>query len=60
MQKLFEMKGYLTKYYAKYSKIVDKTIQFALALLTFTFINQNIIRLIRIYSASKIFLMIKI
>lgn len=42
MQKLFEMKGYLTKYYAKYSKIVDKTIQFVLALLTFTFINQNI------------------
>ena len=42
MQKLFEMKGYLTKYYAKYSKIVDKTIQFILALLTFTFINQNI------------------
>lgn len=42
MQKLFEMKGYLTKYYAKYSKIVDKTIQFVLALLTFTYINQNI------------------
>lgn len=42
MQKLFEMKGYLTKYYAKYSKIVDKTIQFVLALLTFIFINQNI------------------
>lgn len=42
MQKLFEMKGYLEKYYGKYSKIVDKTIQFVLALLTFTFINQNI------------------
>mgnify|MGYP003313141700 CR=1 FL=1 len=42
MQKLFEMKGYLTKYYAKYSKIVDKAIQFVLALLTFTFINQNV------------------
>ena len=42
MQKLFEMKGYLTKYYGKYSKIVDKSLQFILALLTFTFINQNI------------------
>ena len=42
MQKLFEIKGYLTKYYAKYSNIVDKIIQFALALLTFTFINRNI------------------
>ena len=42
MQRLFEIKGYLTKYYGKYSKIVDKTIQFVLALLTFTFINQNV------------------
>lgn len=42
MQKLFELKGYITKYYAKYSKIVDKALQFVLALLTFTFINQNI------------------
>lgn len=42
MQKLFEIKGYLVKYYGKYSKIVDKTLQFILALLTFTFINQNI------------------
>ena len=42
MRKLFEIKGYLAKYYGKYSKIVDKTLQFILALLTFTFINQNI------------------
>lgn len=42
MQKLFEIKGYLVKYYGKYSKIVDKTLQFVLALLTFTFISQNI------------------
>lgn len=42
MQKLFELKGYLVKYYGKYSKIVDKSFQFILALLTFTFISQNI------------------
>ncbi len=42
MQKLFEIKGYLAKYYGKYSKFVDKGLQFILALLTFTFINQNI------------------
>lgn len=42
MEKLFEIKGYLVKYYGKYSKYVDKVTQFLLALLTFTFINQNI------------------
>ncbi len=42
MNKLFEIKGYLTKYYGKYSSIVDKTIKFIVALLSFTFINQNI------------------
>lgn len=42
MQKLFVIKGYLAKYYGKYSKIVDKALQFILALLTFTFISQNI------------------
>ena len=42
MQKLFEIKGYLAKYYGRYSKIVDKSIQFILAVLTFTFINQNV------------------
>ena len=42
MGKLFELKGYLMKYYGKYSKYVDKTVQFVLALLTFTFINQKV------------------
>ena len=42
MGKLFEIKGYLMKYYGKYSKYVDKTVQFVLALLTFTFINQKV------------------
>lgn len=42
MNKLFEVKGYLSKYYTKYSKIVDKIIKFIVALLSFTFINQNI------------------
>ena len=30
------------KYYGKYSKYVDKAVQFVLALLTFTFINQKV------------------
>lgn len=42
MRKLYEMKGYLVKYYGKYSKVVDKLLQFVLALLMFTFINQKI------------------
>lgn len=42
MQKLFEVKEYLTKYYGKNSKIVDKVLQFILALLIFVFINRNI------------------
>lgn len=42
MQRLLELKEYLVKYYGKYSKIIDKSLQFILALLTFTFISQNI------------------
>lgn len=42
MNKLFEIKGYLSKYYGKYSNIIDKVIKFVVALLSFTFINQNI------------------
>ena len=42
MNKLFEIKGYLSKYYGKYSNLVDKVIKFVVALLSFTFINQNI------------------
>lgn len=42
MNKLFEVKGYLSKYYAKYSNWVDKAIKFTVALLAFTFVNQNI------------------
>jgi len=42
MNKLFEIKGYLSRYYGKYSNFVDKAIKFVVALLSFTFINQNI------------------
>lgn len=42
MGKLFEIKGYLSKYYTKYSKFIDKAAQFLLAFFTFTFIGQNI------------------
>lgn len=42
MNKLFELKGYLSKFYTKYTRYIDRAVQFLLALLTFTFINQNI------------------
>lgn len=42
MNKLFELKGYLLKFYTKYTRYIDRAVQFLLALLTFTFINQNI------------------
>lgn len=42
MNRLFEIKGYLSKYYGKYSNFVDKAIKFVVALLSFTFINHNI------------------
>lgn len=42
MSKVFEFKGYLMKYYSKYSKYVDKALQFILAIMTFTYISQNI------------------
>ena len=42
MNKLYEAKGYVSKYYAKHSNIVDKVIKFIVALLSLTFINQNI------------------
>lgn len=42
MNKMYEAKGYLTKYYGKYSGYVDKAVKFVVALLSFTFVNQNI------------------
>lgn len=42
MNKLYEFKGHISKYYAKYSNFVDKVIKFLVALLAVTFINQNI------------------
>lgn len=42
MHKLLEIRGYLEKYYGKYSKVIDKVLQFILALMTFTFLNQTI------------------
>ncbi len=42
MHKLLEIRGYLEKYYSKYSKVIDKVLQFILALMTFTFLNQTI------------------
>ena len=42
MESLFVLKGQLQRFYAKYSKIVDKTVQFVLALVTFYMINRDI------------------
>ncbi len=42
MGKLFEIKGYLLEFYAKYSKYIDKIFQFVLSLMTFVFISSNI------------------
>lgn len=42
MNRLLEAKGYVSKYYAKHSNIVDKAIKFIVAILSLTFINQNI------------------
>ena len=42
MNKLYELKGYVSKYYTKYSGFIDKAVKFTVALLAFTFINQNI------------------
>ena len=42
MEKVLEIRAYLLKFYAKYSRYVDMTFRFVLALLTFTFINNHI------------------
>ena len=41
MDGILEIKGQLQSIYAKYSKYIDKVIQFTLALITFFMINQN-------------------
>ena len=42
MNRLFEIKEYLSKYYTMYSNIVDRAVKFVVALLSFSFINQSI------------------
>ena len=42
MDKIFEFKGQLMKFYARYSRYVDMGLRFILALLTFTFINNHV------------------
>ncbi len=42
MDGILELKGQLQKMYARYSKYIDKIIQFILALFTFYLINHNI------------------
>jgi len=42
MGKIYEIKGYFVKYYGKFSKYIDKVLQFIVALVTFTYISKNI------------------
>ena len=42
MDGILELKGQLQKVYGKYSRYIDKIIQFVLALFTFYMINHNI------------------
>lgn len=42
MDNMYAIRGKLQEVYAKYSRIIDKGIQFVLALATFVVINQNI------------------
>lgn len=42
MGKVYEIREYLLKYYAKYSRYIDLGFRFILALLTFVFVNNHI------------------
>lgn len=42
MEKVLEVRAYLMKFYAKYSKYLDGAFRFILALLTFSFISSHI------------------
>ena len=42
MDKIFEAKEYLLKFYAKYSRYVDMGFRFIMALLTFLFISNYV------------------
>ena len=42
MDRLIEVRETILRLYARYSKIVDKGVQFILALATFMFISSNI------------------
>jgi hypothetical protein len=42
MENVYIIRGRLQEFYAKYSKVIDKAIQFLLAIVTFTIINKNL------------------
>ena len=42
MGKIYEFKGYITKFYGKHSAIVEKILKFVLAFLVFTYVGHNI------------------
>lgn len=42
MEKIFELREYIIKYYAKYSKYVDIVLRFLLALVTFMFVSNHV------------------
>lgn len=42
MDKLFELKGRASAFYTKYSRYIDRGVRFLIALLVFSFVNNNI------------------
>lgn len=42
MEKIFEIREYILKYYAKYSRYVDFVFRFLLALVTFVFVSNHV------------------
>lgn len=42
MDKLLEVRAYILKFYARYSRYVDATLKFVLALMTFSFVSNHV------------------
>lgn len=42
MEKIYEIKAHILKFYSKYSRYIDWGFRFLLAVLTFTFVNNNV------------------
>lgn len=42
MDKLLEVRAYILKFYARYSRYIDAALKFVLALMTFSFVNSHV------------------